>query len=1274
VNALLRKSLLFLCFALTLRAQNTVGGNAPNAPATTAFQQAFFQNGFNLLVNPVPSINVSKLGTTGYYQEFSGISSSTAKYALILPSLTALTTTGVLQSLDPLYTYYASVTEAAAGYPTINTQNCPAISGCQYQLFSNNYALFSYVSGTNPNGTGFTTSGTIYTLWNTLGGPYSSLGMAYTAQAAVTSPAKTTANAQTFTTGIAVAITSGVNSGSTFAVVEPIWDLYNAQSGPAGQLGMPTSNDLTLADGSHRQTFEGGRIAYTPGNAPTIVLPVSEIDLSPVGAATLQYGQTITATVTLYDTAGVAATGRSVTWATSNSSAVTVTPNGYSATLKGVGSGLANITATSEGLVSKSLVVTAVEPCCQIGQGAPTAAIQGAFQAAVTRNNLTVLIPAATAVRRLGTGYVQDLYSPDGTIHYLVAKSDLNQLAFVVSGPLLTAYTTNGGPTGSLAYPASDANSKGTQLFEGGALAGNPVQVVSGNILKKWAATNYEAGALGTPTAAQSAFTSVSGYTGYFQSFTGGFIFGISSGSLAGQGFLSTGLILARYIALSGPAGEMGVPVSDPVTTASVARQNFENGYIDLQPNAGAAVEHLNPRVPTITATPATVLPGSRVHLAITGFNNNATLTVSQTGQANFLVTVPAGAYQWDTYIATGAPSGAITIKATDSANSGTTASATYTVRSIASAQPQLSKYQGDNQTAPPGSTLATPLTVTLTDSSGTPISGATVTFSPSPGAAVSQASAVTDSNGRAATALRVPVTPGLAAVTAQALGVIAIFDAASSGSYSLSNYPQFAAITPAGTEVAAIASMVRYYQNLNAMPAANGQATAASLDQFLQTLPDGYLNSSQLVNLWRLINFTGSGVSVSVENTDLNSIRGLTAGGDPVFLSLALTQDGSPAGGSSVVSTGIAADGSVTILDPNPLFARVNLNDYLNGFTAGGHTYKATVLSSLRLLPKAPAAAGFVIDSISQPMGTMLSVQTAGTGCSAALAFQNAFLSSGTLPSPVLASQFFYCDGSQPVYQAVLGSAGSLLDLSLPATAGTTALVASGTYQVTQVGGKWTPAPASLSFSPSSVLNAATFQPGISPGGIFSLFGAGLAGSAGATTVTVGGQPATVLLATPFQINAQVPPALTAGNAQIQVASPFGTSAQSVPIQATSPGIFVIGTALDGISSLGAIVNQNGTLNGPTSPAPRGSTVTIYGTGLGATTTKNGLASAVAPVLAVISNTTVPVAFAGLTPGFVGLYQVNLTIPPATAPGLLLSLGLQTANVASNTVVLAVQ
>lgn len=1282
-----RIALLLLCLSATLYGQTgtSVGGGAPNASISESFVQAYYQNGFSSLVSATPDNNVSAYGPTGYYQQFSLASSSTTKLALVLPNAALAGTDGaVLQVLDGMYSYYSGLTVNTVGYPTINTQTCPSNANCQYQLFSNNYALFYYLSG-NPNGSGFEISGAIYTAWTNLGGVSSALGAAYQAQAAVTSTSGTTGNQQVFTGGEAVAVTSGINSGSTYAVVAPIYSIYAGVGGPAGQIGFPTSNDETLPNGSHQQTFELGVITYVPGSTPTILLPVGQINLTPTAPLTLQYGQTVTASVTLYDTGGASAVGRSVSWSTSNGSAVAlVSSSGYSAVFKAVGNGVANITASSGGIVSKALVITAVEPCCQVGQGAPTSAIQAAFQSAVARANLTVLVPAATPVRAAGNGYVQDLYSQDGTIHYLVAEANSSQTAYIVTGPLLTAYTAAGGPIGPLAYPTSSPSSGGTQLFQGGALAGSPVQTVTGGVLTKWAAGNYESGPLGIPTAAQTAFMSISGYTGFSQLFAGGAIFAISNGALGGQAFQSYGLVLARYLALSGPAGEMGVPTGDPTTTAGVVSQNFENGYINLQPGASAAVEHLNPRVPTITATPSTVLPGGKLHLAITGFNNAVSLTVSQTGQANFVVTVPAGAYQWDAYIPATAAASTITVTAVSSGTPSATATTTYTIRSIAAANPQLTKTQGDNQSAPPGTVLASPLAVTLTDGTGSAISGATVTFSPSPGAVVSPTSALTDANGHASATLHLPAAPGVVAVTAAALGQIAIFDAAASGSFTLPNYPAFTALTSTGAQVAAAASVIRYYQNLNSMPAANGQSAPAVLDAYLKSLPDGYLNSSQLVNFWRLVNFTGSNVNVSIENTDFVTIRTLIAGGDPVLLNLALTQNGSPSGGATVVATGIAADGSVNILDPNPSFAQTNLNSYLNGFSANGQAFQATVISALRLLPAAPATTGFLLDAISQSYSALpaLTVQSAAGSCSAPLLVQDAYVAGAAPPATVLGSRFVYCDGTQPVYQATVGLAGpftaSIVDLSVPSGSGTTSLSGSSVsaYQISRNSGALSVTSPSVSFTTSSVLNAASFQPGISPGGLFSLFGSGLASTnpAGQTSILIGGLPATVLLATPFQINAQVPAAASVGNTTLQVTSPYGSSVQSLAIQVAAPGIFVIGTASDGVSSLGAIVNQNGAVNGPTSPAPRGSTVTIYGTGLGATSLKSGLSYTSATVTAVLSGTSLPVAFSGLTPGFIGLYQVNLMIPAATPPGLLLPLSIQESTATSNTVVLSVQ
>jgi len=49
-------------------------------------------------------------------------------------------------------------------------------------------------------------------------------------------------------------------------------------------------------------------------------------------------------------------------------------------------------------------------------------------------------------------------------------------------------------------------------------------------------------------------------------------------------------------------------------------------------------------------------------------------------------------------------------------------------------------------------------------------------------------------------------------------------------------------------------------------------------------------------------------------------------------------------------------------------------------------------------------------------------------------------------------------------------------------------------------------------------------------------------------------------------------------------------------------------------------------------------------------------------------------VSFSGLSPGFVGLYQINVQVPPGAPVGDTISLVLTIAGVQSNTVTIAVQ
>ena len=94
-------------------------------------------------------------------------------------------------------------------------------------------------------------------------------------------------------------------------------------------------------------------------------------------------------------------------------------------------------------------------------------------------------------------------------------------------------------------------------------------------------------------------------------------------------------------------------------------------------------------------------------------------------------------------------------------------------------------------------------------------------------------------------------------------------------------------------------------------------------------------------------------------------------------------------------------------------------------------------------------------------------------------------------------------------------------------------------------------------------------------------------------------------------------------------------------------------------------------------------STVVIYCTGLGEVNppVKEGtpasltvLSRTVAKVTATIGGRDADVQFAGLTPGFIGLYQVNAVVPSGVAPGNAVEVVLTAAGQASAPATIAVK
>jgi uncharacterized protein (TIGR03437 family) len=1028
-------------------------------------------------------------------------------------------------------------------------------------------------------------------------------------------------------------------------------------------------------------------------------------------ATTLNLGDTLTLTATTIDPFTTPLTDRVVTWSTTNGRVIAIQATGATgatAVLTAVGTGTASVVASSEGVKSSTLNMVVTMTCCLVGDGAP-AAVQLAFQSALARNKIPVAIPVADSAVRAGSGYVQMVQSSgtNGAV-YMIAEADRAGTAYVVGGAVLTRYQGLGGPTGALGYPTSDQSAGGTQQFQNSAaLAGNPVRVVSGIVLSKWALLKYETGAAGAPVSEASTFSTLGANSGAMQSFANGVIYGASAGPRAGQAYFVSGPILARYNAIGGAAGSFGMPVSDETVAGSLHQQNFEGGNITYSAGDAAAVEHPTPKAPPgVSITPASIAAGGRAHLAIVGFPNNSTIRVSISGQPDFLVTTANGAYSWDMFIPLASKSGTVSVRAADTGGTAT-ASGTLAIKGfdVANNRVSIAKVQGDNQTGSPGALLPRSMRIALLDASGTPVVGAPVVFQVSPGAQLSAATAYTDGLGQAETWVRLPAAQGVTGVIVNAPSIAqnpVTFYALAAAS-TLAGFPQVqaggsaplgngtATIGQKGALLTAVASILRYRQNRGDLPSPNGLADAGALNHFLQAwcatgstgnrLCDGFLSNAasgeQIVNLWRAAEFTG-GVDVTAENPALATIADLVAQGEPLLLSLALSLNGTPAGGHFVVAIGIAADGSIAIQDPSPLFARANLNEYLNGFTVGGGTWTGGLRGVARFAVRSPSGTRFMVGALSQPASPMQSlamgVNSAAGACGVPLDLLDAVDSSGNPPAAgPLISRIDVCDGSQPAYQIVVGGAqpyrafvtdlapgGAWMDVSGNAAAA---------YKATRPLLALAVEPQDTSFTADAVVNAATFTSGIAPGGIMAIFGTGLSAPGSATTVDMDGAVAPVLWASAFQINAQVPPGIAPGVHILRVRSVYGAAQQSVSVSAVAPAIFLVGSA-----SAGAVLNQDFSINGPANPLPRGQVLVVYATGLGAVAKQGQLWVTTAPVTALVNGQELPVEFAGLAPGYVGLYQVNVPIPAAMAPGLGVSLTLKEGGKIGNTVMVALQ
>jgi uncharacterized protein (TIGR03437 family) len=199
---------------------------------------------------------------------------------------------------------------------------------------------------------------------------------------------------------------------------------------------------------------------------------------------------------------------------------------------------------------------------------------------------------------------------------------------------------------------------------------------------------------------------------------------------------------------------------------------------------------------------------------------------------------------------------------------------------------------------------------------------------------------------------------------------------------------------------------------------------------------------------------------------------------------------------------------------------------------------------------------------------------------------------------------------------------------------------------------GSFAPSPAPL--APGSI--AAVFGTNLNDGTnvLGSSFGSNgrLTTTLGGTSVTVNNTPAPLFYSTPGQLGIQIPFDVT-GTATIRVTVAGQTSApRTFAIDTVAPGIFT--TTADGRGTA-AVLHQDGvTPVTAQNPAHPNEVVIFFVTGLGIlapplATGEPATLNRVGNPVVTIDGSSAEILFAGAAPGFVGLNQINLRIPPNT-------------------------
>jgi uncharacterized protein (TIGR03437 family) len=241
--------------------------------------------------------------------------------------------------------------------------------------------------------------------------------------------------------------------------------------------------------------------------------------------------------------------------------------------------------------------------------------------------------------------------------------------------------------------------------------------------------------------------------------------------------------------------------------------------------------------------------------------------------------------------------------------------------------------------------------------------------------------------------------------------------------------------------------------------------------------------------------------------------------------------------------------------------------------------------------------------------------------------------------------------------------------------------VVAGVSVTATQAAGAGaTPGAQPPSITAAGILNAASYVGGgIAPGEIVTIYGDNLGpnqvvaqqiGADGTTLLTdtgrtrilFDGEPAVIVYTSKSAVSAVVPYSVS-GKSVVGVRAEYeGRQSElvSMPVYVAIPGIFSLDASGKGP---GAVLNQDGSVNGASRPAKPGETIQIYGTGAGdlSPAPREGqispgtepLPRVKLPVTVSLGDRVLQTAYAGVAPRLTqGLLQVNVALPADIATG----------------------